>query len=411
MSGVHSKQPVRWEACEIERAFHPLADAFLLIDGDEFAALVEDVRANGVREPVVLYDDKILDGRNRWRAAREARVGVPFIDYGGDDPVGFVISANLRRRHLNESQRALVAAKLANISHGGDRSKSPIGDLKQRDAAALLHVGKRSVERAVEVRDHAAPELQRAVERGDVSVAAAADVAELPYGEQQDLVARGEKAILEAAKKIRAEKSEARRAERMGRIVAIAAGNGPLPTGRSYPLILADPPWRYLMGDTDRSVENHYPTMALEDICALPVARLAAGDAVLFLWIPEPHLFCSGAPVLQAWGFTHKSGFIWDKQRIGMGHYNRVVHEHLLICTRGAVPEPRPAARPCSLYSECRSDRHSQKPQKFYEFIEAMYPEFVQVPPAPPLMIELFARSGRPGWASWGNQAPKDQAA
>jgi hypothetical protein len=86
-----------------------------------------------------------------------AGVPCPTRPYEGNDPVGFVVSLNLKRRHLSESQRAMVATKLATFGHGGDRSKSPSGDLTQAKAADLLNVGKRSVERAAEVRDHGAP--------------------------------------------------------------------------------------------------------------------------------------------------------------------------------------------------------------------------------------------------------------
>src|SRR5262245_65444560 len=161
--------------------FHPLADIFPLPDGQDFAELVADIKSpHGLREPIVMFEGKILDGRNRYRACEAAGVEPTFTVYSGDDPVAYVISLNLRRRHLSESQRAMVAAKLATFGHGGDRSKSPIGDLTQAKAADLLNVGKRSVERAAEVRDHGAPELVRAVEQGAVSITAAVDLAGHP---------------------------------------------------------------------------------------------------------------------------------------------------------------------------------------------------------------------------------------
>ena len=98
--------------------FHPLANIFPLIEGKEYAELVEDIRQHGLHEPIVLFEDAILDGRNRYRACLDAGETPEFLEYDGDDPIGYVISLNLRRRHLNESQRSMVAAKLATLRVG-----------------------------------------------------------------------------------------------------------------------------------------------------------------------------------------------------------------------------------------------------------------------------------------------------
>jgi ParB-like chromosome segregation protein Spo0J len=98
---------------------HPLADIFPLIEGDEFGSLVTDIKRHGIREPIWLYQGQIIDGRNRYRAAQIAGVDCPIREYMGDDPVAFVVSLNLKRRHLNESQRAMVAAKLATLKAVG----------------------------------------------------------------------------------------------------------------------------------------------------------------------------------------------------------------------------------------------------------------------------------------------------
>jgi hypothetical protein len=141
-------------------SYHPLANIFPPLEGEEFDALVEDIRQHGQREPIVVYQNQILDGRNRYRACLEADISCWFEQYDGDDPAAYVVSLNLKRRHLNESQRAMVAAKLATLKLGDNQHSEglPIGR-----GSELLNVGERTVARAREVQDHGTPELQRAV--------------------------------------------------------------------------------------------------------------------------------------------------------------------------------------------------------------------------------------------------------
>ena len=152
---------------------HELADLFPAMSTIEFDALVDDIRVHGQREPVYLHDGRVLDGRHRLHACEKLGLQVRVSDYEGDDPLGFIISLNLHRRHLDESQRAMVAAKIAKLPKGANQHAS-IEAPSQAKAADLLNVGRASVQRAREVLDHGSPELVQAVERGEVSVSAAA---------------------------------------------------------------------------------------------------------------------------------------------------------------------------------------------------------------------------------------------
>jgi N6-adenosine-specific RNA methylase IME4 len=382
--------------------FHPLADIFPLLEGTELDELVADIREHGLHEPVVIYESRILDGRNRYRACMAAGVEPTFTAYQGDDPVGYVISLNLRRRHLDESQRAMVAAKLATLKLGDNQHSEglPIGR-----GSDLLNVGERSVARAREVQEHGAPELVRAVERGEVSVSTAADVATLPKAEQQEIVARGKREILEAAKAIRGEEARKRYEARIARNLEISARNSPMEKGQRYPVILADPPWDYRLyneeSGSSRAAAEHYPTMKLGEICELPVSDLATEAAVLFLWTTGPCLK-EAFGVLRAWGFQYKSQLVWIKDKIGLGHFVRGKHELLLVATKGDMPCPLPANRPDSVIAAPRRE-HSRKPEASYAIIERMYPDLPK--------IELFARHARPGWDAWGNEAPAQNKA
>ena len=190
--------------------FHPLAAIFPLIEGADYDALVEDIAANGLRERIVIYDGMVLDGRNRYRACVDAGVPRQFKEYVGHDPLGFVISLNLKRRHMSESQRAMVGARLANLEHGQRQTGQLAGVPTQEQASEMLNVGERTVRRAREVVTEGTPELQSAVEQGRASVSAAAEVASLPPEEQVEIVARGADEIIRVANKLKAERKHVR---------------------------------------------------------------------------------------------------------------------------------------------------------------------------------------------------------
>jgi len=183
--------------------FHPLALLFPTIGADELSELTADIKAHGLREPITVMpepDGRILDGRHRYLACERAGIAPHFRTFDGDDPVAYVISANLRRRHLKESQRAMIAARLANLEEGRPPATAQDYAVSQGQAAAMLGVSRRSVQSAKVVRDQGAPELVEAVEQGHVSVNVASRVAKKSRGEQGRLVKAGACRMREAAK-------------------------------------------------------------------------------------------------------------------------------------------------------------------------------------------------------------------
>jgi len=148
--------------------FHEVVNIFPLLTGNEFESLRDDIKTNGLLEPIVIHEGKILDGRNRYTACLGADVVPDYEDYDGDDPLGFVLSKNLHRRHLNESQRMLVGSKIANIPKHIHKSDTQIY-VSQSDAADMMNVSERGIQMVKKV-ERDAPDLIPAIESGEMTV-------------------------------------------------------------------------------------------------------------------------------------------------------------------------------------------------------------------------------------------------
>jgi N6-adenosine-specific RNA methylase IME4 len=172
-----------------------------------------------------------------------------------------------------------------------------------------------------------------------------------------------------------------------------------------FNIIYCDPPWdfaTYSDKGKGRSAENHYSVMTIADICALPVAEIAAPDSILFLWANGPRLF-EAQKVIEAWQFTYKSiGFVWvktgknGKRPIGCGYWTRANPEICLIATRG---KPRRIDASIPTLIEAPRREHSRKPDEVRERIVRLVGDLPRV--------ELFARQRVSGWDSWGDQTPQ----
>jgi hypothetical protein len=172
--------------------FHPLANLFPLLEGAELQALADDIREHGLLEAIVTFEDAILDGRNRFRACEIAGVAPRFKPFEGGDPLAYVLSLNLERRHLNESQRAMIAARLANMGRGA-RTDLHCKDanwhlISQTAAAARLHVSVRTVRHAIAVQKTANRDLAKAVDEGRMAVSLAARALLLPPDRQARVI-------------------------------------------------------------------------------------------------------------------------------------------------------------------------------------------------------------------------------
>jgi len=350
--------------------FHPLADILPAMTDSEFSALKADIATHGLREPVWIYGDSLIDGRHRWRACEELGIECATKEYTGDAPLAFVLSQNINRRHLAESQRAMVAAKLANMPHGTNQWTGNSAAPTQPEAAAMLNVSERLVRDA------------KAIERDAPELAAE--------------VTSGEKTVTQAKREMR----EARRDERRN-VNSDAVRAAPTPeaavSSAKFATILIDPPWDWGdEGDVDQlgRARPTYNTVSFEELLALPVGERADVDAHLYLWITNRSL-PKGFALLDAWGFRYITCLTWCKPHFGMGNYFRGQTEQVLFGVRGSQPLKRKDVG--TWFTAPRGPLgHSSKPVEFYSLVESC---------SPGPYLEMFARGGRKDWASWGAEA------
>jgi hypothetical protein len=169
--------------------FHELANLFPMMTEEVVNDLVDDMLEHGQRHPIWRFEGMILDGRNRYNACLLKGIEPHFEEFRGADALAFVMSLNLHRRHLDESQRAMVAKKIATLLDG-QRQVGKFADVPtQAEAAALVNVSERLVRSAGFVIDNGVPDLLEAVNLGNVSVSAAAEFAKQPKEDQAKQIA------------------------------------------------------------------------------------------------------------------------------------------------------------------------------------------------------------------------------
>jgi len=171
--------------------------------------------------------------------------------------------------------------------------------------------------------------------------------------------------------------------------------------------ILADPPWLF-QNRTGKVAPEHkrlyrYQTMTNEEIAEMPVSEVALPQSHLYLWVPNA-LILTGLEVMQAWGFTYKTNLVWYKirkdggpDRRGVGFYFRNVTEMVLFGVRGNLRTLAPGRRQENILISQKRE-HSRKPDELYPIIEAC---------SPGPYLELFSRTQRDGWQTWGNEVGK----
>lgn len=346
---------------------------------EEQGELESSLLLDGCRDPIVLWGNIIVDGHHRYTIC--TKYGIPFNtvqkDFPGELEAKLWIIRNQRSRRnlstLDLAELALLekdlyaeAAERRMLSGKPIKSDPSLPGGRQPDEPGrtskkleeVYGISHATIERVDKIKQ-VAPERLEEIRSGDKSIKAV-------YSE---LMRRQNRELREKEYK-----------------------DNPLPKGE-FDVIYADPPWKYDFAETEnRAIENHYPTMTIEELCSidLPVAE----NAVIFLWATAPKL-PEALTVLSAWGFQYKTNAVWDKKEMGMGYWFRGQHELLLVGTKGKFSPPTVENRPNSVFSVYRGV-HSKKPRCVYVMIENMF--------AGHCYLELFARERYSDkWTIWGN--------
>lgn len=373
----------------------PEFESFLpALSEQEFKELEQNLVRDGVREPLVTWCGLLIDGHNRWKVIQKHS-----LLYETRENHGLNSRAEVKKwqydnqngkRNLTIERRVAMAVKLepvyaelarerqlVNLKQFKNKEKENDQDFElqgavppqvverqvsgKRAGEALVQaaksagVGAETVRRYKEILE-AAPEMEQDIQSGTIKIG---------------------NAYHQLKKKKHRENLKTKE----------------WPNGK-YRVILTDPPWQY--GDQRSGhggAEDHYPTMSIEELCAMPVRDLADDNSVLFMWVTAPILFES-VKVVEAWGFTYKTNIIWDKVVPYIGNYTMVQHEHLIIATKGScLPDVNKLSN--SIQTIKKPRKHSEKPEEFRKIIEGMYQYGNK--------IELFARRKVDGWEVWGN--------
>lgn len=416
---------------------HPVALLMPEMTDLQYMELRNDIKLRGLRSPIILAPDgRIVDGRHRYKACRELGIEPNFVrsKYKSDaDLAREVVSLNVKRRHLTESQESLLgarllplfeaeakerqekalqtgrqtqktklaeqqAAKTAKATKTSARASAPVrASMPEKvvestrenarkaamDAANAVGCSTRMVEYGKTVIKKCIPEVVQAVERKNLPVKQAAQLAKHDAAKQQlvwNLIEKKEaKNVVDALRKLML-------AEQKAKIAAAPAVTGVVG------VLVVDPPWTFAKtrdDDPTQRGKTPYPTMTEDEIKAikLPIEK----DAIVWLWTTNAHLLSGEAlRVVEAWGLQAKGLVTWAKTKMGTGDWLRGQTEHAILAIKGKPVFDRPV--PSTLLM-APVGHHSEKPDAFYEMVQGY---------CPGTKGELFSRKAREGWTQHG---------
>lgn len=388
--------------------FHEIAGVFPMMNEDDYSSLKESIRKEGLLEPIWIYEEKIIDGRNRFKACLENGTPMRFREYEGEPNklIDFVLGLNLSRRHLSPSEKACAAVEALGYYENRARDRQLRGkktiDLTEKipeghgeareEVGKLFGVNAHYVSDAKRIKNEDIAVFNK-IREGRITVTDGKEIVKLP-ADQKELVLQ----LLhdDASKRLRDIKIE----------VAQKVASKAKPLGGKYRIILCDPPWQYdnFQGKGTRygDVTAHYNTMSLEELKALPISEIAdENSCALFLWTTYPKL-PDAIEFLRYHSFEYVTvAFTWVKLNpsgkgyySGMGFYTNSNAEIVLLGKKGKIQRVRNDIKQLIVTPV---QEHSRKPHEVRERIVQLLGDLPR--------LEMFSRDKQiEGWSVWGDE-------
>ena len=368
---------------------HEYVDIFPEMGEEDFNLLLEDIRENGQQIPITTHDGKVIDGKHRMKACVILGIDPITQEYDGEDALSYVVSANLARRHLSSSQKAIIAAKFV-TTKAGNNQWDESEEVSTEKVAKAFGVSKRQVSRGRKVVEDAAPVVKELVETGVVSVDDAADISKETV----------EKQIAAVKKIITGEASTLRSGANMADKEELKNNPPPLPEN-VYRTVVMDPPWPMskLVTSITKPTETDiaYPTMELDEIRKIDVRRFLNKNSHLFVWTTQKHLAWTIKTVEQ-WGLYHIFTMVWHKPGgMKMDNYPYYNGEFIVVAKMG-MPKFVDTKNFPTVFNAPRG-AHSEKPEEFYEILRRVTAE---------PRLDMFNRRPIDGFTAWGNESEEE---
>lgn len=362
-------------------------------DFGDLTSLARAIDAEGLLQPIAITPDNVLIGGERrlraWEFTRFRNQEIPVHVVDLDEIVRGEWSENANRKDFTPSEIVAIKRALEPGLKAEARERQMAG-LKQGLAPVRGNSPNGENGKAADKLGAFVGKDRKTIEKMEAVVAAA----EAEPEKYAELVVKMDKSGKVSA--------PYKRLQVMKQSEEIRREKPPIPSRGPYRVIVVDPPWP---SEPNKPVPEGrayfpYPTMSIEQICAVPVTSVAAEDCVLWLWVTNFHMRYA-FQVLDAWGFAEKTIVTWVKDKMGHGQNLRGKTEHCILATRG---NPVIDLRSQTTVLEGRVRHHSQKPLEFYQLVESLCPAS--------RYAEFFARGPvRSGWDGHGDQAQPAEAA